>query len=61
MKPLKASVLILALLLVACEGAVSPTEPQLIQSEETRALPDDSGPGDENQQDEGRPENDNKE
>ena len=43
MKLLKVSVLVLALLLVACEGAVSPTEPQLIQSEETRGLPDQPG------------------
>lgn len=58
MKLLKACVLVLALLLVACEGAVSPTEPQLIQSEETRALPDGAGPESENQQDPGRPEKD---
>lgn len=45
MKLLKASVLILSLMLVACEGAVSPTEPELIESQEVRALPDDIGPG----------------
>ncbi|MGB5163535.1 MAG: hypothetical protein WBO69_19180 [Thermoanaerobaculia bacterium] len=44
MKLLKASVLILSLMLVACEGAVSPTEPQLIESQEVRALPDAAGP-----------------
>ena len=31
MKLLQSSVLALALLLVACEGAVSPTEPQLVE------------------------------
>lgn len=45
MKLLQSSVLVLALLLVACEGAVSPTEPQLVEQEEAAFLPGDPGSG----------------
>ena len=38
MRFLKASVLIVSLMLVACEGAVSPTEPEFIESSEVEAL-----------------------
>lgn len=44
MKLLQSSVLLLALLLVACEEAVSPTEPQLIESTEVDAIPEADGP-----------------
>ena len=44
MKVLQASVVVLALILAACDGVVSPTEPQQIESQEVRALPDAAGP-----------------
>ena len=59
MRFLKASVLMLSLILVACEGAVSPTEPELIQSEQARAPEEDASDEtrhDEDQHDEDEPE-----
>ena len=45
MKILQASVVVLALIFAACDGVVSPTEPQQIDSQEYRALPDGPGSG----------------
>ena len=45
MKVLQASVVALALILAACDGVVSPTEPPQIENQESRALPDSPGSG----------------
>ena len=45
MKVLQASVFALALILAACDGVVSPTEPLQIESQEVRALPEGPGSG----------------